>query len=237
MFLNVLLLRKVMIDFFKRPLSLLIQKNFQWGLYAQELTENGCTKKEIFTDLHLCGQKCGREIIEMPLKYPTVSLKDCRIPSPTTQHLELWTRRASAAEGNSGCHYSQQIEGNWGNNLHTHYWAIAWKKNCFIWQDRFQLQQSGSTTRSEFVVNNTKSNIYPALYQWVRLPLVCTGETDVPWLSAGLFVQMEHCWSAQSAPVLLMMNTVCPSPDSFAHSFNRKMHQIPKWLSHEIGLM
>ncbi len=67
------------------------------------------------------------EMIEMQqlLKQPLITTKVCRIPSLNAQHVEPWSRWATAAEDHTGCRSCQLRTGNGGYNSHRLHLALS----------------------------------------------------------------------------------------------------------------
>ncbi len=142
-------------------------------------------KEKISSERQLCGWKCLVDVrgqrrmsrlirdyrkATVTQKKTLDTIKICRIPSLNTQHVEPWSRWATAAEDHTGCRSCQLRTGNGGYNWHR-LTKIGQKKIGkklpglmsldFCWD----IQMIGS----EFGVKNMKTWIHPALSQWFRL--------------------------------------------------------------------
>ncbi len=116
-----------------------------WHTTISRVYREWSEKEKIFSERQLCGQKClvdvrgqrrmGRLVRDdrkTTVTQPLVTTKVCRIPSLNAQHVEPWSRWATAAEDHTGCHSCQLRTGNGGTGS-TKLDNRRLEKRCLVW--------------------------------------------------------------------------------------------------------
>ncbi len=157
--------------------------------------------------------------------------------SLNAQHIEPWSRWATAAEDHTGCRSCQLRTGNGGYNPHR---LTKIGKTLPVLMS-LDLCCNVQMVGWEFGVKNMKAWIHPVLSQWFRLVVVVWGIFS--WHTLGPFVPIEHCLNTTAYLSIVadhvhpFMTTVYPSSDGYFQQDNAPCHKaqiISDWfLEHE----